>query len=139
MKETRSEYWKRHMDEVRADPVKLALWKLRRKRTKARHVRKIRLENPAKLHLANVIYKRRSIKGPYFTLREWDILVAKLKGKCGYCGQRKPLTVDHKIPLSRGGGNTIDNIMPACLSCNTRKRNRTDVEFFAFLRKGGAA
>lgn len=43
---------------------------------------------------------------------------------CRYCGiglAWREWTVDHAVPFSRGGGNTIDNIVMACRRCNARK------------------
>lgn len=34
------------------------------------------------------------------------------------------LTMDHVIPLSRGGDHSIDNIVPSCFSCNASKGNK---------------
>ena len=47
---------------------------------------------------------------------------------CQYCGRRydrSQLTVDHVIPRSRGGESTWENVLTACVSCNTRKGSRT--------------
>jgi len=41
---------------------------------------------------------------------------------CIYCGIEEGLTIDHIIPISKGGENTLDNIVPACLPCNNEKR-----------------
>lgn len=49
-------------------------------------------------------------------------------GLCAYCG-RPATTVDHAIPISRGGGSRRGNLLPACASCNSRKRARTVDEF----------
>ena len=68
------------------------------------------------------------------SVQEWLEKVALLGGVCTYCGEAKPLTRDHKIPLSRGGTDDIENILPACRSCNSRKRTRTDRAFLALRR-----
>lgn len=47
---------------------------------------------------------------------------------CAYCGDRFPeseLTVEHIVPVSRGGQHAWTNVVTACRSCNTRKGNRT--------------
>lgn len=49
--------------------------------------------------------------------------------KCAYCGRSDlPLTVDHIIPRARGGEDTWENLVAACLTCNNRKGNRTPEE-----------
>jgi 5-methylcytosine-specific restriction endonuclease McrA len=53
----------------------------------------------------------------------WQIL-ARDNFSCQYCGRRPPeisLEVDHKVPISRGGGNDLDNLIAACMDCNRRK------------------
>jgi 5-methylcytosine-specific restriction endonuclease McrA len=54
---------------------------------------------------------------------QWTALRAEWGG-CAYCGVAdKPLQRDCVLPLSRGGRYTLDNIVPACRSCNTSKCN----------------
>ena len=46
--------------------------------------------------------------------------------KCQYCGTVKgPLTVDHIIPRTKGGKDTWDNLVSACVKCNNKKGDRT--------------
>lgn len=48
------------------------------------------------------------------------------QGVCAYCGERVPpkaLTMDHKVPLVRGGRSTRSNCVPACRTCNQHKQN----------------
>lgn len=55
-------------------------------------------------------------------------LFARDRHLCMYCGQqytRSELTRDHVMPLSRGGQDTWENVVAACLPCNVRKSNRT--------------
>jgi 5-methylcytosine-specific restriction endonuclease McrA len=48
---------------------------------------------------------------------------------CQYCNYRgEQLTLDHVIPRSRGGGDTWDNLVAACVRCNVNKGNRTPKE-----------
>lgn len=49
--------------------------------------------------------------------------------QCQYCGARGvPLTIDHIIPKDRGGRDTWENLITACLRCNNKKGNRTPQE-----------
>jgi 5-methylcytosine-specific restriction endonuclease McrA len=48
---------------------------------------------------------------------------------CLACKQQKPLTIDHIIPISRGGTNWPSNLQGLCQSCNSRKSDRTWNEF----------
>ena len=54
------------------------------------------------------------------------------KGRCAYCGlthRSRYLEIDHKHPVSRGGGNEISNLQLLCISCNMRKGIQSDEEF----------
>jgi 5-methylcytosine-specific restriction endonuclease McrA len=54
---------------------------------------------------------------------QWSALKAAWEG-CAYCGATdRPLQRDCVLALSRGGRYTLDNIVPACRSCNTSKCN----------------
>ncbi|HEX9971350.1 MAG TPA: HNH endonuclease [bacterium] len=49
--------------------------------------------------------------------------------QCQYCGSRNgPVTIDHIIPRDRGGQDTWENLVSACVTCNNRKGNRTPEE-----------
>lgn len=63
----------------------------------------------------------------------------QLGNACVYCGSTHKLTVDHDVPLSRGGTDNIENVVPACRSCNSKKNTRTASEYLAVLsrRVGG--
>lgn len=58
------------------------------------------------------------------------------EGKCHYCGRRCPprqLTMDHQIPLVRGGRTSKSNCVPACPECNRLKSNLPAEEWKAML------
>lgn len=53
------------------------------------------------------------------------------RNRCQYCGHVFPqaeLNLDHVVPLSRGGQSSWDNVVCACIRCNSRKGSRTPVE-----------
>jgi 5-methylcytosine-specific restriction endonuclease McrA len=56
-----------------------------------------------------------------YSEQEWTELKAKYCNRCLCCGEVKPLTVDHVVPLSKGGSNLIENIQPLCKPCNSAK------------------
>lgn len=60
------------------------------------------------------------------TKAEWDELNERFNHRCAICGEKKPLTVDHIIPLSKGGSDDISNIQPLCRNCNSKKSNKLD-------------
>ncbi len=43
--------------------------------------------------------------------------------QCQYCGAKTALTVDHVIAKSRGGEDSWENLVTACIRCNNRKGN----------------
>ena len=52
-------------------------------------------------------------------------------GVCHLCGKQvgaKALTMDHLVPLVRGGRSNKGNLVPACKECNTAKRHRLAFE-----------
>lgn len=51
--------------------------------------------------------------------------------QCVYCGNRdkRKLTIDHVVPQSKGGKNTWDNLVTACLKCNHSKADLSLKEF----------
>ena len=59
-------------------------------------------------------------------------------GTCWYCGLPvgfKNLTMDHVIPLSRGGRSTKDNLVPCCKACNTKKKSSLPVEWEEYMEE----
>ncbi len=58
-------------------------------------------------------------------------------GICTYCGRQfKPaeLTMDHLIPLVRGGRSTQGNLVPACKECNSKKKFLLPTEWEEYLQ-----
>lgn len=54
------------------------------------------------------------------------------RGRCEYCGKSVPpseLTMDHRVPIIRGGRSTRANVVPCCKDCNSSKKYWVPVEW----------
>jgi 5-methylcytosine-specific restriction endonuclease McrA len=59
------------------------------------------------------------------------------KGLCYFCGEKFPLkelTMDHIVPLIRGGKSTKSNVVPACKECNNNKKYMLPIEWEEYLK-----
>lgn len=69
----------------------------------------------------------------YYNVKENRIKVFERdKYQCRYCEKqltRFTGTLDHVVPVSAGGGNSLDNLVTACLICNSRKHGRPVGDF----------
>jgi 5-methylcytosine-specific restriction endonuclease McrA len=62
----------------------------------------------------------------------------RAEGVCYYCGRKVPpadLTMDHVVPLIRGGKSTKGNTVPACKGCNNRKKHMLPIEWEEYLER----
>lgn len=62
----------------------------------------------------------------------------RAKGRCHYCERKispHELTMDHIVPLSRGGRTTKGNVVPSCKECNTAKKQLLTVEWNLYLEE----
>ena len=67
--------------------------------------------------------------------RWWKQRLAR--GICYYCGRRFPpdeLTMDHIVPIVRGGKSTKGNIAVACKECNNKKKHMLPMEWEEYLK-----
>ncbi len=66
----------------------------------------------------------------------WQNKIAK--GICHYCGKTvkpKELTLDHVVPIDRGGRSTKGNCVPACKECNNNKKNLLPMEWDEYVQR----
>lgn len=69
--------------------------------------------------------------GEGFMRRQWNSMRRWAKGlvlerdgnRCVTCGSVEDLQIDHRIPLAKGGENSLDNLQAMCGTCNRRKRD----------------
>jgi 5-methylcytosine-specific restriction endonuclease McrA len=60
------------------------------------------------------------------------------KGLCHYCGESfkpKTLTMDHLVPIVRGGKSSKGNLVPACKQCNSKKKHMLPIEWEDYLER----
>lgn len=84
----------------------------------------------ANFHLPSVIRLRQYVNVPYKQIPLTRKNLLHRDGHtCQYCGHAgDDLTLDHVLPKSRGGTDTWDNMVTACVRCNVHKGNRTPNE-----------
>lgn len=77
-------------------------------------------------------WKGRPPRQVWWALRQ--AVLARDEYMCVYCGRRSGrLTLDHVVPVSRGGSSVLENLVTACVACNSAKATRTPEEWLAAL------
>ncbi len=130
-KREQSAQWKKD------NPDKVKEYKLKNKEHIIKARKKYRIDNIDKIKKYNKLYKsnnkilvnmstqkRQALKKSLpatLTFLEWEYIKDLFGHTCAYCGKELFLTQDHFIPLSKGGGYELGNIIPSCLSCNSSK------------------
>lgn len=105
-------------------------------------------KNPERVRAIKSRYKhkRRALEAASsfkVTARDLERAYDLAEARCSYC--RKPFEGfasahwDHVVPVSRGGSFGIGNLVPACVSCNSSKQNKTVTEWRAWQRRRAAA
>lgn len=100
------------------EPINITNWKravvlLLKEKAQVLSNRVIRLLNYVKIPLSKIISHKPSRA----------MIYARDNHTCQYCGAKTRLTIDHVVPRCRGGGDTWENLVVACSSCNTKKAN----------------
>lgn len=110
-------------------------WRKRNKKWMLAYRAKWRKEN-VELRTANE-NRRRAIKkaagGRGITAQDIKNMIANQNRKCAYCKKRRKLTLDHVIPLSKGGIHDVKNAAMACRPCNSGKHDMPVKRFLARL------
>jgi 5-methylcytosine-specific restriction endonuclease McrA len=65
------------------------------------------------------------------TAQQKELIIQRARGCCEYCWSQlkfspDPFSVEHIIPLSKGGTYDLENLALACQGCNNRKYNHTE-------------
>jgi 5-methylcytosine-specific restriction endonuclease McrA len=70
----------------------------------------------------------------YISTKELKSLYA---GPCSYCGASGEMTLDHVVPISKGGVHGVSNLVPACNSCNSSKGQKVLIEWKIYKNRKG--
>jgi 5-methylcytosine-specific restriction endonuclease McrA len=101
-------------------------------RTLALHSLEVAVNRTRRARAARKRKRRMKAVDNDLTAAEWTAIKTAWNG-CAYCGAtNRPLQKDCVMAISRGGRYTIDNVVPACASCNTSKCNE---EVTTWLRR----
>lgn len=66
--------------------------------------------------------KQSTPKSMAITAGQWRTILMLFGNSCACCGSRDNITVDHVLPLSKGGLDNVLNIQPLCHTCNSKKK-----------------
>ncbi len=94
--------------------------------------RQKRRNNPEKYKVRNhnnSMVRRRLEDASPINPSDWIELKIRHGNKCFYCGEDGKLSLDHFVPIAKGGEHKISNIVPACLRCNSRKKDKYPQRF----------
>lgn len=114
----------------KSHPEQKRLWSRRYREHHRRQVRRTQREwsknNPGRR--AEHSRRRRAhlakVKREPLSARDIKKILGSFGKKCAYCQIKKLLTVDHVVPIDKGGAHAKGNLVPACSWCNSSKMNR---------------
>jgi len=125
-------YQKRRSANLSPEEKEIVLEKSRIRTTKwlddpTNRARRVEYESTPdrKAYQANYCGRRKVIKaGGEVSLVTTKDVMAIHSMPCTACSAPSPSEADHLVPISKGGGHTLDNLIPLCHSCNKSKGDR---------------
>jgi 5-methylcytosine-specific restriction endonuclease McrA len=119
------DWYQRNIEQRRADS-RLAMRQFRKERPEAAEAtrQRYRLKNREAIRQRKreIRHARRACVTHSADLAE--LMAELVKLPCLYCGDTKNITIDHIVPLARGGKHEANNLAPACRRCNSSKCDR---------------
>ena len=82
------------------------------------------------LHRQKRRARKKSSHQVSYTPDQIKFLQQKFEYECAYCGVDTKLTLDHFIPISKGGSDCLGNLLPACGQCNSSKHDSDPIEWY---------
>lgn len=115
------ESWWRHREKRMAENE---AWREANREKSLAAMRAWALANPDRVNLLSRLKKQRRRAAGVLTVADWELVLDTYGRECLACGKPE-VTIDHVIPVSKGGTNTIDNVQPLCGPCNNSKFTKT--------------
>jgi len=130
--EENKEYWKQYYENNKKIILKkrkeYLLVSVEKRRLRQRKYREERKEQ-TNIYTRSRRSRQKGLPSHY-TAKQWEMLKEYFNNACAYCGEEKPLTQEHFLPLSCGGEYTVNNIICVCSSCNSSKNNKNFYEWY---------
>ena len=73
-------------------------------------------------------------QGSLYQKKLRDFVFSRSNGKCSYCGKQAQ-EIDHIVPRSKGGTNSVNNLTATCRACNEKKSNLSLKAFGKLMNK----
>jgi len=108
---------------IDGDDYRVARYSLRRQRLN--HYQYIWKMEDTRRQQANIFIAKKKTR---------DAVFEKYGEQCVVCGSSVDLTMDHIIPVSKGGEDVIENLQPLCKSCNSKKGNKISTKSYNILK-----
>ncbi len=75
--------------------------------------------------------RKKNAPGDGVSRSQWVAILNEYGHRCAYCARQVKLTMDHVVPLSKGGAHDPINVVPACRECNSGKWDRNILQWLA--------
>lgn len=125
----------RTRDRAKANAA-MAIWREKNRESLRAASREWYAANPDKRRVKEQARRARARKAEgKFTVADIERITKAQNGLCACCRKDRKLTIDHIVPLSKGGSNWPSNIQMLCSPCNTRKNDKDPVEFMRSMEQ----
>ena len=122
-KETQARYTRKH-------PEKCKEYQVKNRDRRNAQMREKYANGDRERRVAHMENRRAKLSGGKVTTKAWREVLARFDGRCAYCfAETDRPTMDHIVPLSRGGKHEASNVAPACGPCNSSKNAKPLVQW----------
>lgn len=111
---------------------------IRKRRKQLYEANKEKIQEQTRNRVQKYLARKKELPAT-LTERQWEQIKKDFNNACAYCGVTEEkhlkefgqtLHQEHFVPLSKGGAYTHNNIIPACMNCNSSKRDKDFFEWY---------